>query len=595
MNEKCDVQLLREYAQAGNETAFREIVSRHTDLIYSSASRQTTSPDLAQDIAQKVFTDLARKAQSIAESLDHDASLLGWLFRSTRFEALKQLRDNRRRGVRETQFMEIIDPASGMAPEWEQICSVLDGAIADLNERDRDALLLRFFKNQDFRTIGETFGVSEDAAQKRVSRALDRLRAEFARQGVTTTAMVLATVLSANAVTQSPAGLASLLATAALSGATMAPLAAAPLTKAIAMTFLQKAFVAAVFVVVISAGLFVLNSTPGIANDKSVLIEGTYSEKSMSHIPSFDMMQKESQGVFQVYLQKERWIIKYLNFSALTNAELLNSGEVASCDGTNVYVIRLINPAKIARDKEETSNANAYFKLSSEICQGTYPPPLDPFIHNLWLAMLSGTVLTNSVGTTKPLIGGDFSMYYNTNFVWNYSWISTAGNNNQRKLVLHSNTNGTWFQRDLKNRGKLGFLRLGSPYEQGLEVGVADWLEETNLGGFSFPVKYSLSTFLPTYPPMTAGTPGPWYVFNCVVTNAVIVRAQPVPVPPDDETTVVDHRFTEKGYPNVNYMITNRAWPTAEGKRWTGVLQKSRKESLEAASLRELGIEPASP
>jgi DNA-directed RNA polymerase specialized sigma24 family protein len=102
MQEKSDVELLREYAQDGNEAAFREIVVRHTDLIYSSALRQMASPDLAQDVAQGVFSDLARKARPLANSLEQNASLLGWLFRSTPFAALNQLRDDRRRQARES-------------------------------------------------------------------------------------------------------------------------------------------------------------------------------------------------------------------------------------------------------------------------------------------------------------------------------------------------------------------------------------------------------------------------------------------------------------------------------------------------------------
>lgn len=256
MNAKSDVQLLREYAQDGNESAFREIVLRHTDLIYSSALRQTTSPDLAQDVAQSVFADLARKARTLADSLEQNSSLLGWLFRSTRFVALNQLRDGRRRQTHERELMEILSPASETAPEWDQIRSVLDGAMSDLSEQDRDALLLRFFKNQDFRAIGETLGVSEDAAQKRVSRALERLHAQFVRAGVTTTAAALSTALAANAVTKAPAGLASTLATNALSGSAIVPLAVAPVAKTIAMTALQKALVTAAVATAVGTGIF---------------------------------------------------------------------------------------------------------------------------------------------------------------------------------------------------------------------------------------------------------------------------------------------------------------------------------------------------
>ena len=271
MQEKSDVQLLREYARDGDEAAFREIVVRHTDLIYSSALRQTTSPDLAQDVAQSVFTDLARKAQPLANSLEQKVSLLGWLFRSTRFAALNQLRDERRRRARESQAMEILNPAPETAPEWEPLRSVLDAAMAGLSEPDRDALLLRFFKNQDFRTIGESLGVSEDAAQKRVSRALERLRAEFARQGVTTTALALSTTLPANAVVLAPAGLAATLAAAALTGTTVATTATATAVKTIAMTTLQKALITVTIAGVAGGGIYEARQASQLRNQVRTL------------------------------------------------------------------------------------------------------------------------------------------------------------------------------------------------------------------------------------------------------------------------------------------------------------------------------------
>jgi RNA polymerase sigma factor (sigma-70 family) len=261
MSEKSDAQLLREYAEDGNQTAFREIVGRHTDLIYSSALRQTTSPYLARDIAQAVFTDLARKAASVSKALEPNASILGWLFRSARFQALNQLRDDRRRQRHERQIMETLSSDSETAPEWDNVRPVLDGAMAELNEQDRDALLLRFFKNKDFRAIGEALGVSEDAAQKRVSRALERLRAEFARQGVTTTALVLSMLLPANAVLIAPAGLALELAAIALTGIANVSFTTAPLTKVITMTALQKTFVTGILIAAVATTAFQARQT----------------------------------------------------------------------------------------------------------------------------------------------------------------------------------------------------------------------------------------------------------------------------------------------------------------------------------------------
>ena len=256
MQETTDAQLLRDYAEHRNEAAFRELVSRHADVVYASAVRQVSSPDLAHDIAQSVFTDLARKAQPLAGTLTGDASLLGWLFRSTRFLALNQLRDDRRRQARERQAMQHFDPASETAPEWERVQPVLDEAMAELSDEDRDALLLRFFKNRDFRAIGATFGVSDDAAQKRVSRALERLRTQLTSRGVTTTAVALSTVLSTNAVPLAPAGLAATLSTAALAGTTVATTTTATAIKTIAMTTLQKTLITATFAAAVGTGIY---------------------------------------------------------------------------------------------------------------------------------------------------------------------------------------------------------------------------------------------------------------------------------------------------------------------------------------------------
>ncbi len=256
MHELADAQLLRAYAQQGDQAAFRELVTRYSDLVYSAALRQVNAPDPARDIAQSVFTDLALKARSLADKLPTDGSLAGWLHRSTRFAVLNLLRDVRRRRANERQAMEQLRTNSEPEPEWDGIRPVLDEALDSLDDEDRDALLLRFFKNHDFRTIGAALGVSDDTAQKRVSRALDRLRAEFNRRGVTTSAVALTAALSANAVAVGPAGLAATLSSAALTSSTLATAATATATKAIAMTTLQKTIIGATLAVAVGTGVY---------------------------------------------------------------------------------------------------------------------------------------------------------------------------------------------------------------------------------------------------------------------------------------------------------------------------------------------------
>src|SRR3982750_466811 len=113
---KSDAQLLGEYAEHHSEAAFGEILARHTDLVYSAALRQVGAPDLAHDISQRVFVDLAKKARSLARKLKNDASLAGWLYRGTRYESLTLMRADRRRQARERQAMADLDCGSETSP-----------------------------------------------------------------------------------------------------------------------------------------------------------------------------------------------------------------------------------------------------------------------------------------------------------------------------------------------------------------------------------------------------------------------------------------------------------------------------------------------
>jgi len=212
MQHRTDAQLLREYAENGSEAAFAELVARHAGMVYAAALRQVESPDTARDVAQSVFTDLARKAAGVSR----EVVVTGWLFRSTRFAALAVLRTERRRQSRERQAMDMLELSSGSALDWEHLRPTLDEAINALGDRDRDAILLRFFERRDLDSVGTALGITEDAAQKCVSRALEKLRLFFAQRGVVLPASALGTILGTNAMQAAPIGFAKTLAAASL-------------------------------------------------------------------------------------------------------------------------------------------------------------------------------------------------------------------------------------------------------------------------------------------------------------------------------------------------------------------------------------------
>jgi RNA polymerase sigma factor (sigma-70 family) len=199
-----DWQLLQEYVERNSEEAFRTLVERHLSLVHAAALRQTGDSALAEEIAQAVFTLLARKARSFRSSI----ILPGWLFRTTRFIAARARRAEHRRQRREQEAVAVQPQLETTPNAGSQLIPLLDEALAGLPAKDRDAVLLRFMRDQSHREIGAALGLSEATARKRINRALERLRSFFTRRGTTLSAAALAAVLADQVAPAAPAGLA---------------------------------------------------------------------------------------------------------------------------------------------------------------------------------------------------------------------------------------------------------------------------------------------------------------------------------------------------------------------------------------------------
>ena len=203
MQSPDDNVLLRQFAESESNEAFAGLVTRHINLVYSVALRQTGNAHNAEEITQAVFIILAKKAAQ----LRHDRALSSWLFQTTRLTANNFIRSESRRHRREEEaFMQTVLYAAG-TEAWPQIAPLLDAAVAGLREQDRQAILLRFYERRNLGDIGLTLGVSEDAAEKRVNRALEKLRKFFTKRGISSTTAMLAGAVSAQSVQAAPAGL----------------------------------------------------------------------------------------------------------------------------------------------------------------------------------------------------------------------------------------------------------------------------------------------------------------------------------------------------------------------------------------------------
>jgi RNA polymerase sigma factor (sigma-70 family) len=217
MQELDDAALLREYAEGGSEEAFAALVARHVNKIYSVALRHTRNPHQAEEITQTVFVTFAQKARGLGKAV----VMSGWFYETARLAAITLLRSEIRRSRREQESLEQSMPNETDTAAWTQIAPSLDPAMSVLGATDRHAVVLRFFDGKSMREVGAALGASEDAAKKRVNRAVEKLRRYFAKRGVALTAAALTAAISDNSVQAAPPALAKTIVAAGLAKGTV--------------------------------------------------------------------------------------------------------------------------------------------------------------------------------------------------------------------------------------------------------------------------------------------------------------------------------------------------------------------------------------
>ncbi len=257
MQEPDDIELLREYVENDSGQAFAALVARHVNRVYSVALRHTGRPHQAEEITQAVFVILARKSRHLGRRV----ILSGWLYQTARLTAVTFIRSEIRRARREQEAEVQTLSNENESETWLQIAPLLDAAMAGLSETDRHAVILRFFDKKSMREVGAALGASEDAAEKRVGRALERMRKFFIKRGVASTTADIAGAISANSVQAAPGLLAKTATAAALTKGALASGSTLTLSngvlKIMAWTKLKTAVVIGVVVAAMAAPIII--------------------------------------------------------------------------------------------------------------------------------------------------------------------------------------------------------------------------------------------------------------------------------------------------------------------------------------------------
>jgi RNA polymerase sigma factor (sigma-70 family) len=251
MSDPTDRELLEDYVLRHSEPAFAALVSKHVDLVYSAALRVARQPELAEDVTQKTFAAFARSASRLVR---HPVPA-GWLHKTATNLAADAVRSEIRRRNREQEAAMIMqNPPFKDDDEaiWSELSRCLDAELASLRDDERNALFLRYFEGRTVKEIALRVGAGEEAVQKRISRALQRLRIRLAGRGLAAGVETLGICLATKAVSVAPTGLAASVSKAALSISAVSP--GSSFLKLILMTSAQKKLTALVVVVVLCMG-----------------------------------------------------------------------------------------------------------------------------------------------------------------------------------------------------------------------------------------------------------------------------------------------------------------------------------------------------
>ena len=199
-----DNSLIAEFNARRSEDAFAALVRQHVNLVFATALRQVGDAGAAEEITQNVFVALAQSAGK----LDSHPTIAGWLHQTALNKSREWLRAELRRRKRE-QIAVNLDLARAEGDSvWSPLVPLLDEALLELRDADRQAVILHFLEGRNFQEVGSVLGVGEDAARKRVDRCLGQLTNFFRRRGFAVPALAAGAPLFALSSHAAPAGLA---------------------------------------------------------------------------------------------------------------------------------------------------------------------------------------------------------------------------------------------------------------------------------------------------------------------------------------------------------------------------------------------------
>jgi RNA polymerase sigma factor (sigma-70 family) len=565
MHELDDHSLLRQYAEQNSEPAFAAIVSRHVDKVYSAALRHTRNAHAAEEITQAVFVILAKKSGRLGAKV----ILSGWLYETARLTAVTYIRSEIRRARREqeaymqTALNEHDDDA------WPHIAPLLDDALAGLSAADRYAVVLRYFDGKSLGEVGAAMGASEDAAKKRVNRAVDKLRGWFTKRGVTLTATVLTAAISANSVQAAPLGLAATV-TAATAKGTLISGTLTTLVKGTmkTMTWLKIKFgVTASLTALIVGGAVAAATLQSRTDEASITFEV---EGTVTYATTPDARGSYSETKhFKATRDGELWKIRTTNVkeegtgSFAPNEKAIDLYHEMSFDGTNIYRLQ-------QQDEQRALARQPGFKPDvfalGRVEKGDRPANMDGHqLFPIWLAYCSAPYfhkLKGDMAVAARFGARDFLTEASTNVDAAAKW-KESGKFFMERIEWYSDGTFEAFWGD----GKRTVEKYQPPFGSGFVDGRFEVSAWTNWNGVLIPGSFRLTGYRPDFESGKNPQLVPYYTISAELEQIRAVKDLSAIPELTTKTLISDGRIKNtKGNPSGHlrsYVSTN-LWDVSE-------------------------------
>ena len=180
MDTRTDAELVR-LALNGDRRAFEMLVTTYERVVYSVTYRMSGNAEDARDLTQNVFLKAYRNLQGF----DPAHRFFSWIYRIAINESLNFLRQRKPRQELDDQLA-----FHGPGPEDEthvaQVRDVIQSALQDLNDGNRQVILLRHFLNCSHEEMSELLGIPPKTVKSRLFSARQLLEQALRRRGVTT-------------------------------------------------------------------------------------------------------------------------------------------------------------------------------------------------------------------------------------------------------------------------------------------------------------------------------------------------------------------------------------------------------------------------